>query len=493
MKKSIRRQIATIFIALVGAVLLVSILINTWFLEDFYVNNKQNSLIQVYDEMNNAANEGTLTSDKMAERLSELVEVGNISFVVVTDDNKALLTATQNDRKTQELFTQLMGYLLNKNQAGGELLKSSERYQIHSAKDVMSKDEYIEMWGYLSNGNAFILRSPLESIRESATISNKFLIYITVVTAFLGCLFVWLFTKRITNPILELTRLSERMANLDFEAKYVSGGENEIGLLGANFNTMSEKLEHAVSELKNANYELQKDIEKKEKIESMRTEFIGNVSHELKTPIALIQGYAEGLKEGISDDPESRAFYCDVIMDEANKMNQLVKNLLTLNQLEFGEEDVSFERFDVTELIRGVLQSSEILIQQKEAKVNFYCEEPVYVWADEFKAEQVVRNYLSNALNHLDYEKVIDIRATVNEENDKVRITVFNTGKPIPEEDVEHIWSKFYKVDKARTREYGGHGIGLSIVKAIMNSFQQDYGVVNYENGVAFWFELGLK
>lgn len=493
MKKSIRRQIATIFIALVGAVLLVSILINTWFLEDFYVNNKENSLIQVYDEMNSAAGTGTLTSDKMAERLSELVEVGNISFVVVTDDNKALLTATQNDRKTQELFTQLMGYLLNKNQAGGELLKSSEQYQIHSAKDVMSKDEYIEMWGYLSNGNAFILRSPLESIRESATISNQFLIYITLVMAFFGCIFVWFFTKHITNPILELTRLSERMANLDFEAKYVSGGENEIGLLGENFNTMSEKLEHTVSELKNANYELQKDIEKKEKIESMRTEFIGNVSHELKTPIALIQGYAEGLKEGISDDPESRAFYCDVIMDEANKMNQLVKNLLTLNQLEFGEEDVSFERFDIAELIRGVLQSNEILIQQKEAKVNFYCDEPVYVWADEFKAEQVVRNYLSNALNHLDYDKVIDIRVMVNEANDKVRITVFNTGEPIPEEDVEHIWSKFYKVDKARTREYGGHGIGLSIVKAIMDSFQQDYGVVNYENGVAFWFELGLK
>lgn len=493
MKKSIRRQIATIFIALVGAVLLVSILINTWFLEGFYINNKQNSLIQVYNQMNAAAKSGTLTSDKMVEKLGELVEVGNISFVVVTDDNKTLLTATQNDRKTQELFTQLMGYLLNKNQTRGEVLASSDQYQIHSAIDLFSNDEYIEMWGYLSNGNAFILRSPLESIRESVTLSNKFLIYITLIMALIGSVFVWFFTKRITNPILELTTLSARMADLDFEAKYVSGGENEIGVLGANFNTMSEKLEHTVSELKNANYELQKDIEKKEKIESMRTEFIGNVSHELKTPIALIQGYAEGLKEGISDDPESRAFYCDVIMDEANKMNQLVKNLLTLNQLEFGEEEIVFERFDVTELIRGVIQSNEILIQQKEVEVKFECKDPIFVWADEFKVEQVVRNYLSNALNHAEDEKVIDIRIMINDARDKVRVSVFNTGKQIPEEDLEHIWSKFYKVDKARTREYGGHGIGLSIVKAIMDSFQQDYGVVNYENGVAFWFELDLK
>ena len=493
MKKSIRRQIATIFIALVGAVLSISILINTWFLEGFYIYNKQSSLIQVYNQMNEAAMEGTLTSETMAVRLSELVEVGNISFVVVTDDNKALLTATQNERKTQELFTQLMGYLVNKNQTRGELLKSSEHYQIHSATDVASLEEYIEMWGYLDNGNAFILRSPLESIRESVSLSNTFLIYITLIMACLGSVFVWFFTKRITNPILELTSLSARMANLDFDAKYVSGGENEIGVLGENFNTMSEKLEQTVSELKHANYELQKDIEKKEKIETMRTEFIGNVSHELKTPIALIQGYAEGLKEGISDDPESRAFYCDVIMDEANKMNQLVKNLLTLNQLELGEEEVAFERFDVTELIRGIIQSNEILIQQKQVEVRFYCEEPIYVWADEFKVEQVVRNYLSNALNHASREKVIDIRVTIHESTDKVRISVFNTGDRIPEEEIEHIWSKFYKVDKARTREYGGHGIGLSIVKAIMDSFKQDYGVVNYENGVVFWFELDFK
>ncbi len=225
----------------------------------------------------------------------------------------------------------------------------------------------------------------------------------------------------------------------------------------------------------------------------MRTEFIGNVSHELKTPIALIQGYAEGLKEGISDDPESRAFYCDVIMDEAGKMNHMVKNLLTLNQLELGEEEVVFERFDVTLMIEGIIQSSEILIQQKGANVRLGAERPTFVWSDEWKVEQVFRNYFSNALNHLDGEKVIDIQVTKNMQNDTVRISVFNTGKQIPEEDIDQIWNKFYKVDKARTREYGGNGIGLSIVRAIMDSFHREYGVKNYKNGVQFWFELDMK
>ena len=127
----------------------------------------------------------------------------------------------------------------------------------------------------------------------------------------------------------------------------------------------------------------------------MRNEFLGNVSHELKTPIALIQGYAEGLKEGINDDPESTEFYCNVIIDEAGKMNRMVKNLLILNQLEFGSDEVEFERFDIVKLVKGVIASCDILIQQAEANIDFIAGESAYVWADEFKTEQVVRNYLT--------------------------------------------------------------------------------------------------
>ena len=170
---------------------------------------------------------------------------------------------------------------------------------------------------------------------------------------------------------------------------YTSGGEDEIGELGHNFNQMSDKLERAISELKSANARLQKDIEEKTQIDEMRQEFLSDVSHELKTPIALIQGYAEGLKENISDDAESRDFYCDVIIDESAKMNALVKKLLNLNQLEFGNDQLSMERFDLAELIRGVIQSSHILIEQKEAKILFQQQEPVYVWGDEFKIEEV--------------------------------------------------------------------------------------------------------
>ena len=493
MKKSIKRQIAITFIGVVIVVMLISTLINSQFLGRYYISYKQSTLIDVYEKMEHAVKNNGSSYEGMAGELSEIAEVGNFTFIIMSGDNQRLIASTSNERQIEEMRSQLLGYLFNINQARGELLKESDSYQIRSAKDVMDGDEYIEMWGHLSDGSAFIVRTPLESIRESVMLSNRFFIYITLAMVVIGSVFIWYFSKRIANPILELAAISKRMADLDFEAKYTSGGENEIGILGENFNVMSEKLEQTISELKNVNYELQKDIEKKEKMETMRTEFIGNVSHELKTPIALIQGYAEGLKEGVSDDPESRAYYCDVIMDEAAKMNKMVKNLLTLNQLELGQEEVSFERFDIMEMIKGIVQSSEILIRQKNADVRFDSSSSVYVWADEWKVEQVFRNYFSNALNHLEGDNIIDIRVTMNEEKGTACITVFNTGKQIPKEDIDQIWNKFYKVDKARTREYGGNGIGLSIVKAIMESLHKDYGVRNYDNGVMFWFELDVR
>lgn len=488
MKHSIKRQMTAVFIGLLVSLLFILLVINVKFLEPYYIRNKETAFVQLYGELKTAIEEQTVEDEAVAAILRGLAEKSNISFLVNDEKNNRMVT---NVHDMDMLRNQLQGYLVEKAQKESKLISSTENYQLVQSKDRWNKTEYIEMWGQFDDGSQFLLRSPLESIKESADISNRFLLYIGCTMIALCIALVWYFSKRLTDPILELAVLSDRMANLDFDAKYTSGGSNEIGELGANFNRMSEKLESTISELKRANNSLQKDIERKEKLEQMRSEFMGNVSHELKTPIALIQGYAEGLKEGVNDDSESREFYCDVIMDEAAKMNQMVKNLMTLNQLEFGDEKIEFERFDLTQVIGGILQSMEIMAMQKGARVIFPKDGPVYVWADEFKTEQVVRNYISNAFNHLDGDKVIEVKIVAS--GGKARMSVFNTGAPIPEEALPHIWDKFYKVDKAHTREYGGNGIGLSIVKAIMESFHQKYGAENYDNGVVFWFELDME
>ena len=427
---------------------------------------------------------------RLANVIRELRDRSNISLLLYDSESDQTLVSSARD--VEVMRNRVRRYIVGHAGAKRDVLREYDNYMIQKTFDPLSKTFYLESWGFFSdNATIFIMTMPMESIHESAAISNRFLMFVGIVVILAGSILIYFITRHITMPIKRLSELSEKMSNLDFDARYETSRRSteEIDTLGNSMNVLSERLKTTIGELKEANAQLKKDIDEKVQIDEMRKEFIANVSHELKTPIALIQGYAEGLKECINDDPESREFYCEVIMDESSKMNQMVKKLLTLNQLEFGNDVVTMERFDLVSLVKGVIQSASILAQQKEAKLLFNEEEPVYVWADEFKVEEVVTNYISNALNHLEGDKVIDVKL-IHEPGNVIRTTVFNTGKPIPEEDLDKIWIKFYKVDKARTREYGGSGIGLSIVKAIMDSFHQKCGVKNYDNGVEFWFEL---
>ncbi|MDO5136027.1 MAG: HAMP domain-containing sensor histidine kinase [Eubacteriales bacterium] len=492
---SLKYQIICTFVGLLFLSILSITAVNGLFLERYYVSRKEEVLLDFKAALEELDVDALYWEESVHEILPEELRRAssrnNLTWVVVKEDNTSYVCWPENEDKLRsKLF---FGYAsdLDADKSKGKVLCTTDSYVVQQSHDRFAGMDYVECWGHLENGNYFLVRTPLESIRESAAISNKFYLWVGILIIFISGILIGLVTRRITKPISELTLLSQKMSNLDFEARYASHAGNEIDVLGDNFNSMSSQLKTTISELKSANNQLQKDIADRVKIDEMRKEFLDNVSHELKTPIALIQGYAEGLKEGISDDPESREFYCDVIMDEASKMNKLVKNLLTLNQLESGRDAAVMERFDLTALIRGVLSTMDIMVQQKGGRISFEEKEPVYVWADEFKTEEVVTNYVSNALHHLEGEMEVEIR--ILEEGDRVRVTVFNTGKPIPEADIPNLWNKFYKVDKARTREYGGSGIGLSIVRAIMEGMNQDYGVVNFDNGVEFWFTLDRK
>lgn len=487
MKYSIKKQFGMIFIGLMSATILLCWFINSTFLGRYYIENKKQVLKNAYTTVNRAFSAGKILTEEFDIQLQKLIEKYNISLIVLDTDSQMLITS-RNDQETmsKRLWDNFFHDFESEDEA--VILEKGENYTIQRIMDPRTKTEYIEMWGVFDNGNIYLFRTALEGIRDSVAIANRFLAYVGIAAVIISAAVILIVAGKVTEPILELAEISERMAGLDFEAKYCGNSRTEIALLGHNINELSNTLEKTICELKTANNELQKDIEKKNEIDGMRKEFLSNVSHELKTPIALIQGYAEGLKEGISDDAESREFYCDVIVDEASKMNNMVKKLLTLNQLEFGNDVVAMERFDIAALVSNYIQSAEILAKQKGIRVRLEETAPVYVWADEFKTEEVFTNYFSNAINHASGQKIIDVKLTKMEH--KVRVSVFNTGEPIPEESLPHIWEKFYKVDKARTREYGGSGVGLSIVKAIMESMNQDYGVINYDNGVEFWFEL---
>ena len=489
MKYSIRKQFTLVFGLLMAGTILLCWFINNTFLEDYYLRNKERAMLSAYAVINKASNEEAFDSEAFDIEFQMICGKNNINIIILDAETKTLKTSMNN---YQILSRQLLDYLFDQNMdPESRVLFKEDNYEMNIIRDDRTQQEYVDMWGVLDNGNLFLFRSPLESIRQSVAVANRFLAYVGLGSVLISALVIWLVSRKVTEPIMELTQISERMSRLDFDAKYTGNSKTEVALLGRNINELSETLENTISELKSANNELQRDIEKKNKIDEMRKEFLSNVSHELKTPIALIQGYAEGLREGINDDAESREFYCEVIMDEASKMNNMVKKLLTLNQLEFGNDTVTMARFDVTAMINNYLQSVDILCKHKELKVQMENTPAIHVWADEFMVEEVFGNYFTNAMNHVAGDKVIDVKLVI--EDEKVRISVFNSGQPIPEESLPHIWEKFYKVDKARTRAYGGSGVGLSIVKAIMESMNQEFGAINYDNGVEFWFELELS
>lgn len=487
-KHSLRKQFTIIFSVLLLATIILCWGLSSTLLEDYYLLEKKKVIMNTYEKMNVAVEKNTITTQDFNMEMQRHCGKYNIALIVLDIYGRPIISSNFDaDLLRRQLEDQWFGG----NSIEVEETAEDDSYFISYNTDKRTKTDYIEMWGILDNGNLFLIRSPLESVTESARIANLFLLYVGLVVSLLSAVIVWIISRKMTQPIYKLTNISAKMANLDFSEKYVGTGNNEVALLGQHFNVMSDALEQAISDLKTANNELRRDIARKEEIDEMRKEFLSNVSHELKTPIALIQGYAEGLKEGINDDDFDKDFYCDVIVDEAQKMNQMVQKLLNLNQLEFGQDVVTLEHFDIISLIRNYVQSAEILIQQHEAKVHINSDAQVLVWADEYKVEEVFNNYFMNALNHLDGDRLIDIKVIKNDS--KVRISVFNSGNPIPEESVDRVWEKFYKADKARTRAYGGSGVGLSIVKAIMESMNQKYGLINYENGVEFWFELDAQ
>lgn len=487
-KNSFRTQMIVSFVAAMCLTMGLTVIICQLFLVPFYQSQKTKKLEEMYKALESLA---AVPETEETEETTFSAEVMELSVqdnleIFVADAELQDVMSTKRDSK--EMAIRLFGYYTGYYREAIDVLRVTDAYTLQKTSEQKINTNYLEIWGQLSNGYWFLIRTPLESIENAAELSNLFYVAVGILVTIGAAFVMTIVSRRLSEPIIELTELSRRMANLDFDARYTGEAAYEIDELGRNFNRMSDELETTISELKSANVELLKDVEQKTQVDEMRKEFLNNVSHELKTPIALIQGYAEGLKDNVAGDEESRAFYCEVIMDEAQKMNNMVKKLLTLNQLEFSHGKIAMERFDLAALVRGVAQGMRLLMEEKGARLIFEQEEPVYVWGDEFQIEEVVTNYLSNALNHLDGERRIEIRIEASE--GLVTTSVFNTGSPIPEEDIEKIWEKFYKVDKARTREYGGSGIGLSIVKAIMDGHGQKCWAENRPDGVVFFFTM---
>lgn len=490
--KSVRVKLFITLSLVILTIITFLILVNNFVFGQYYLYSKTKALESLYEVVNDYYN-NEQTGD-ISSKLEKTAIQNNFDILIKDDQNVNVYTSNKDFFST---FSQMTEMTNNFNSGLGETIAKDDNYTIKKMKDTRNGISFIVLSSKLDNGYLLYARIPITSIQESVKISNNFLYLMAGLTILIAAVIVSYVTRKFTDPILELDKIAKKMANLDFSHKYrITGADDEINNLGKSINLMSEKLEKTIKQLRNTNIELEKDIEEKSKIDEMRRSFISDVSHELKTPIALIQGYSEGLVENVNNDEESRKFYAEVILDETNKMDKLVKQLLELMKLEYGKREFNDKKFNIVEVEKEIIRKTQVIQEEKQVKVILDTPEEINVFADDFYIEQVIGNYMTNAIKHVEEvngEKYIKIQNEVDIDKNKVIIRVFNTGNNIEEEHINRIWNRFYKVDQSRNRNDGGTGIGLSFVKAVMQNYKKGYGVVNKENGVEFYIELELK
>ena len=479
---------------MVTCFVLLSMLVNSNYLEHYYMNHKKAQLLQnakqiasIYDG----------NPDEIILEMERLESKSALTMIILDDDFVLKYPEYRYYGQFQQNKDGMPGPRLEgRLEAGLEYIKNNRELLNDHDVFALTEDDrlsinFLNLFTRLDNGDYLVLTTPLTAIQESAAIANRFFFFSGLVTILIGLIAAYFFARRFTSPIRGLNSIAQKMSKLDFSEKYPVTSNDEIGELGNSLNSLSDQLDKAISDLTQANQKLQADIEYERSLDEMRKEFVSSVSHELKTPIALIQGYAEGLKLNVIEDEDSKNFYCDVITDEARKMNLMVRDLLDLSQYESGTFKIERTEFDILALLDHVVNKYKPIFQEKEVVLQTdwgNTDEELLVDSDVMRMEQVLVNYINNALNYMDDRRQLSVSLHAGDE--KARVSVWNSGNPIPEDAKEKIFDSFYKMDKARTRAVGGSGLGLSIVRAIQLQHHNAFGVINRDEGVEFWFDI---
>lgn len=483
MKKtfSISYKWAAILAIMVIILLSIGLLINKFFFYDYYLTKEKQEIVQFAEELNSS--------------YSDTEKAGEIIDAFVLKKQASVRIYSEGDNFDFSFNMMMHSDLIGKGQGKGNNRKITLP---HGIEVDLTKDGYVffdfehddirtQLLGLiyeLDGGDRVLVTLPFEGINQTADIAIRFNIIIVSILLAVAMIIVIFLSKGMTKPIIQLSSMTKKISELDFSESYKGKSNDEIGLLGKNINTMSFALENALSELKTANNQLKLDIKEKEKNVQMRKTLIANISHELKTPIALVMSYSEGLSENFELDKDKKDYYLNVISKEAEHMDALVRDLLDLTELEYDAFKLDLTTLDISSLLDEVIDRYAYLIKEKNIKVELYKDDIIEVLADKKRLEQAITNLILNAIEYTTEEGLLKIKV------ENSRVSIFNSGSHIPERDLERIWTSFYKSKKLKDRRIGGSGIGLSIVRAIIDKHHGTYGACNELNGVTFWFEL---
>ena len=456
----IRWKIFFLMFSVVLMIILGLMVTNTIYLEKFYIKNKKEKLVELGQ---------ILIDPKYVIDFQNLEMHSNVAILIKRTDE--LYKLEKEAVLPKEEIEEIIVSLKNREYIFKEITLLDYRGKVLILFMPYMKDRYIE------------IITPLSFIQEGLEISTRYHLLIIILALIIGSSMSFIFSKKMTDPILELKEITQRISLLDFNIKFEKERKDEIGELGYAINKMGGTLEKNIDEINKVNRKLMEDIENEKRLDKLRKEFIVSVSHELKTPIAIIQGYAQGLMENIAETEEDRNFYCEIIVEESLKMDSLVKELLLITQMESGYFKIEKEEVDLYQMIKDIRDK----YSSKSREIKYIGKKNIFAYCDEKYIDRVLENLVINALKYSTGDREVTI--SVDEIGNKYKIIISNESENLSEDDLENIWTPFYRVNKARDRD--GHGLGLAIVRGILENHRSDFGVyITEKNTINFWFEL---
>lgn len=343
----------------------------------------------------------------------------------------------------------------------------------------------------LKNGAAYTLavQTDLFVVQQATRVLLSILPYVILMVFVLSLLCSWLYTQYITRPIVRLSKISKQMAGLDFSGQCDIVREDELGRLAQNLNSLSASLSTALNDLQIANRQLKTDIEKEQALEQQRVDFFSAASHELKTPLTILKGHLAGMLNGVSGY-ENHTEYIERSLAVVDRMEKLVKELLYVSKAD-GTQKCEYKSIDFAEVFRVQIATAADLLEEKKQSLEANIPDRLYCEVEQAQMERAIQNILVNAIRYSPSNELI--RITLAEIHGTVRGEIENTGAHVPDDALPHLFEAFYRADASRNRNTGGTGLGLYIVRKIMEMHHAKYGITNTSNGVMFWFELPGK
>ena len=480
---SVRAILGIVSVGTIMAYFVLNVLTSSLFMERFYLSRTKNQMIQAYETI-------VQHPDGDLEVMSEL-EKQNLRLLLVNAKTKEVVyNSVVHDRMLPMMLDRMIPdtLALLKQENASYVITLRETEEPTTTGTIINMGNAVFLNGRITDELIVQITAQREPIKNAARIAAQFSLGTGVLLILVTAIIYRSLANRIVKPLEEMSDVAGRIEQLDFSARCTEGSKNELGQLAGSINAMSDTMQQYIAQLEQANEQLRRDIQEKERIETARRTLIDNLSHDLKTPLAIISGYAEGLTSGMAKTPEVYREYCDVIEDETQRMREMIRRMLSLSQLDSGAVELEPEVFCLSDLLDDLTSMFAYQAERDGIQVCLAYPKDLYVLCDFVSAEQSLTNYLQNAIVHIGGEKQVRVSAEVR--NDMVRVEVYNTADPIPEEEQPRLWESFYRLEKSRRRQGGESGLGLAIVRSNMELMGLPYGMENAAHGVVFWLEL---